>query len=213
MKTLALAILLFGAGATSAASASGDAGRSWQFSVLLDDSPIGYHRFELSSCESGLEVRSEASFDVRILFINAFRYRHRNRELWDGECLRVIESSTQQNGEEFAVSGARLADGMAIEANGRSDRLDGCVMTFAYWNPRFLEQPRLLDPQSGEYLPVEVKPLGREELTVRGESVMASAYQVKARDLDITVYYSEDDEWLGLQSIAKGGRIIRYVLT
>lgn len=213
MKTLALAILLFGAGATSAASASGDAGRSWQFSVLLDDSPIGYHRFELSSRESGLEVRSEASFDVRILFINAFRYRHSNRELWDGECLRVIESSTQQNGEEFAVSGARLADGMAIEANGRSDRLDGCVMTFAYWNPRFLEQPRLLDPQSGEYLPVEVKPLGREELTVRGESVMASAYQVKARDLDITVYYSEDDEWLGLQSIAKGGRIIRYVLT
>ena len=213
MRTLALAILLFGAGTTGAASISGDAGRSWQFSVLLDDSPIGYHRFELSPRESGLEVRSEASFDVRILFINAFRYRHSNRELWDGECLRVIESSTQQNGEEFAVSGARLEDGMAIEANGRSDRLDGCVMTFAYWNPRFLEQPRLLDPQSGEYLPVEVKPLGREELTVRGESVMASAYQVKARDLDITVYYSEDDEWLGLESVAKGGRIIRYELT
>jgi hypothetical protein len=213
MRTLALAILLFGVGTTGAASASGDAGRSWQFSVLLDDSPIGYHRFELSPRESGLEVRSEASFDVRILFINAFRYRHSNRELWDGECLRVIESSTQQNGEEFAVSGARLADGMAIEANGRSDRLEGCVMTFAYWNPRFLEQPRLLDPQSGEYMPVEVELLGREELTVRGESVMASAYQVKARDLDITVYYSEDDEWLGLQSVAKGGRIIRYVLT
>lgn len=213
MRTLALAILLFGVATTGAASASGDAGRSWQFSVLLDDSPIGYHRFELSPRESGLEVRSEASFDVRILFINAFRYRHSNRELWDGECLRVIESSTQQNGEEFAVSGARLADGMAIEANGRSDRLEGCVMTFAYWNPRFLEQPRLLDPQSGEYMPVEVELLGREELTVRGESVMASAYQVKARDLDITVYYSEDDEWLGLQSVAKGGRIIRYVLT
>jgi hypothetical protein len=213
MRTLALAILLFGVGTTGAASASGDAGRSWQFSVLLDDSPIGYHRFELSPRESGLEVRSEASFDVRILFINAFRYRHSNRELWDGECLRVIESSTQQNGEEFAVSGARLADGMAIEANGRSDRLEGCVMTFAYWNPRFLEQPRLLDPQSGEYMPVEVELLGREELTVRGESVLASAYQVKARDLDITVYYSEDDEWLGLQSVAKGGRIIRYVLT
>ena len=213
MRILALAFLLFGAGITGAASASDDAGRSWQFSVLLDDSPIGYHRFELSPRESGLEVRSEASFDVRILFINAFRYRHSNRELWDGECLRVIESSTQQNGEEFAVSGARLPDGMAIEANGRSDRLEGCVMTFAYWNPRFLEQPRLLDPQSGEYLPVEVKPLGREELTVRGEAVMASAYRVKARNLDITVFYSEDDEWLGLQSVAKGGRIIRYVLT
>lgn len=213
MRTLFAIVLLFGFGATSVAASPNEAQRSWQFSVLLDGSPIGYHRFELMSRESELEVRSEASFDVRFLFINAFRYRHSNRELWEGECLRVIESSTRQNGEEFAVSGERLAEGLRIEANGKADQLDGCVMTFAYWNPRFLEQTRLLHPQTGEYMSVDVQPLGREELTVRGESVIATAYQVRARDVDITVYYSDDDEWLGLESIAKGGRIIRYVLT
>lgn len=213
MRTLFAIVLLFGFGATSVAASPNEAQRSWQFSVLLDGSPIGYHRFDLMSRESELEVRSEASFDVRFLFINAFRYRHSNRELWEGECLRVIESSTRQNGEEFAVSGERLAEGLRIEANGKADQLDGCVMTFAYWNPRFLEQTRLLHPQTGEYMSVDVQPLGREELTVRGESVIATAYQVRARDVDITVYYSDDDEWLGLESIAKGGRIIRYVLT
>ena len=213
MRTIIALLLLFSATATSVAAAPGEAQRSWQFSVLLDGSPIGYHRFELMSRESELEVRSEASFDVRFLFINAFRYRHSNRELWEGECLRVIESSTRQNGEEFAVSGELLPQGLQIEANGKSDRLDGCVMTFAYWNPRFLEQSRLLHPQTGEYMSVDVQPLGREELTVRGQSVTAFAYQVKARDVDITVYYSDDDEWLGLESVAKGGRIIRYVLT
>jgi hypothetical protein len=205
--------VLLGVGATSAGASSTEGQRSWQFAVLLDGSPIGYHRFELMSRESALEVRSEASFDVRFLFINAFRYRHSNRELWDGECLRLIESSTRQNGEEFAVSGERLPEGLKIDANGKADRIDGCVMTFAYWNPRFLEQTRLLHPQTGEYMPVDVQPLGREELIVRGESVIASAYQVKARNVDITVYYSDDDEWLGLESVAKGGRIIRYVLT
>ena len=213
MRTIIALLLLFSATATSVAAAPGEAQRSWQFSVLLDGSPIGYHRFELMSRESELEVRSEASFDVRFLFINAFRYRHSNRELWEGECLRVIESSTRQNGEEFAVSGELLPQGLQVEANGKSDRLDGCVMTFAYWNPRFLEQSRLLHPQTGEYMSVDVQPLGREELTVRGQSVTAFAYQVKARDVDITVYYSDDDEWLGLESVAKGGRIIRYVLT
>ena len=213
MRTIIALLLLFSATATSVAAAPGEAQRSWQFSVLLDGSPIGYHRFELMSRESELEVRSEASFDVRFLFINAFRYRHSNRELWEGECLRDIESSTRQNGEEFAVSGELLPQGLQIEANGKSDRLDGCVMTFAYWNPRFLEQSRLLHPQTGEYMSVDVQPLGREELTVRGQSVTAFAYQVKARDVDITVYYSDDDEWLGLESVAKGGRIIRYVLT
>lgn len=213
MRIIAFAFLLLGAGATGAAAASSAAERSWQFSVMLDGSPIGYHHFELMPRENGLEVRSEASFDVRFLFINAFRYRHTNRELWDGECLRGIESSTRQNGREFALSGERVSAGLRIEANGKSDRLDGCVMSFAYWNPRFLEQPRLLNPQTGEYLSVDVQPLGREELTVRGEAVVASAYQIKARNVDITVYYSDEDEWLGLESVAKGGRIIRYVLT
>lgn len=213
MRTMGLLILSLLAAATSAASASGSAERSYEFSVLLDGSPIGYHRFELLPRDSGLEVRSEASFDVRFLFINAFRYRHTNREVWDGECLRVIESSTRQNGKEFEVSGEPVSDGLHVEANGRSNRLDGCIMTFAYWNPRFLEQTRLLHPQTGEYLPVDVRPLGREQLTVRGEPVVASAYQLKAPNVDITVWYSEDDEWLGLESVAKGGRIIRYVLT
>jgi hypothetical protein len=213
MRTLLVILLVFGFGAASTAAPSVEAQRSWQFSVLLDGSPIGYHRFDLSSSESELEVRSEASFDVRFLFINAFRYRHNNRELWEGECLRVIESSTRQNGEEFAVSGERLPEGLKVEANGKSNRIDGCVMTFAYWNPLFLEQDRLLHPQTGEYMPVDVQPLGREELTVRGESVIVSAYQVKANNVDITVYYSDDNEWLGLESVAKGGRIIRYVLT
>lgn len=194
-------------------SANSTTERSFEFSVLLDGSPIGYHRFELLPHEIGLEVRSEASFDVRFLFINAFRYRHNNREFWDGECLRVIESSTRQNDKEFAVSGEPVADGLRVEANGKEDRLHGCVMSFAYWNPRFLEQSRLLHPQTGEYLPVDVQALGREEVTVRGEPVIATAYQLRAPDVDITVWYSEDDEWLGLESIAKGGRVLRYVLT
>lgn len=214
MRTLTLSVLLLFAVVSGAAASAGDrTERSYEFAVLLDDSPIGYHHFDLLRRDSGLEVRSEASFDVRFLFINAFRYRHTNRELWDGECLRVIESSTRQNGKEFVVSGQRVSEGLKIEANGQSDRLDGCVMSFAYWNPRFLEQSRLLDPQTGEYLSVDVQPLGREELTVRGETVLASAYQIKARNLDITVFYSDDDVWLGLESVAKGGRIIRYVLT
>lgn len=213
MRTVILSLVLLLSVATGAASANGGTERSYEFSVLLDGSPIGYHRFELRPQESGLEVRSEASFDVRFLFINAFRYRHSNRELWDGQCLRLIESSTRQNGKEFAVSGEPVSDGLRVEVNGREDRLDGCIMSFAYWNPRFLEQSRLLHPQTGEYLPVDVQPLGREEVTVRGETVIASAYQLKAQDVDITVWYSDDDEWLGLESVAKGGRVIRYVLT
>lgn len=194
-------------------SAAGTEPRSWEFSVFLDGSEIGYHRFEVVPADDGHEVVSEASFDVRFLFFNAFRYRHTNTESWRNGCLERIESQTRENDRRFAVSGERDSGGFYIESVGGQQALDSCVMTFAYWNPEFLQQTRLLNPQSGEYLPVTVEPLGKQSLEVRGEVVSASAYRLTARATRLTVWYSDDNEWLGLESAAKGGRIIRYELT
>lgn len=190
-----------------------DGVRSWIFAVHLDDSRIGYHRFDVLTSGDGVEVISEARFDVKFLFFNAFQYRHSNREAWDGRCLERIESETRENDRAFAVFGQRQEDTFVIGTGDQAEALDSCVMTFAYWNPAFLQQPRLLNPQSGEYLPVDVQPLGKSEVIVRGDTVVASAYRVKARNTELTVWYSDEDEWLGLESVAKGGRIIRYELT
>jgi hypothetical protein len=198
---------------TSAPSTLASDSRSWEFSVLLDGDEIGYHRFELAQRGDLEEVRSEASFDVRFLFVTAFRYRHENRETWSDGCLSRIESSTRQNGRKEAVTGEIVDDVFQVDAGERSEVLDDCVMSFAYWNPDFLEQRQLLNPQTGEYLPVEVEPLGRQVVNARGEPVNAKAYRLVARDLELTVWYSDDAEWLGLESVAKGGRILRYELT
>jgi len=199
--------------ASSSAVAMVDEPRSWNFAVHLDDSRIGYHRFDVLPADGGVEVVSEARFDVKFLFFNAFQYRHSNREAWDGRCLERIESETRQNDRQFAVMGERKDGGFVVDTGERAEALDSCVMTFAYWNPEFLEQSRLLNPQSGEYLPVDVEPLGKQEVVVRGNTVVASAYRVTARNTNLTVWYSDDNEWLGLESVAKGGRIIRYELT
>ena len=207
----ALAILLAAAVPVDANSTT--AARSWDFSVLLDGSKIGYHRFELTQTEGQRWLRSEAKFDVRVLFFNAFRYRHTNTEVWSDGCLENIKASTQANGKKLAVTGSRVDDRFVINDGDATSALQDCVMTFAYWNPEFLQQPRLLDPQSGEYLEVEVEPVGQQAIVVRGEEVAASVYRVKAKKMELTVWYSQDDEWLALESVAKGGRIIRYELT
>ena len=205
---LAVALL----GITSGASAAVDS-RSWEFSVLLDGDEIGYHRFELTDLGNERRIRSEAKFDVRFLFLNAFRYRHENTEVWSDGCLNAIESRTQTNNKRFSVKGASAGDAFVIDGGDGPNALDNCVMTFAYWDPRFLQQSRLLNAQSGEYLDVEVEPLGSESITVRGEIVAANAFRVSAKKMDLTVWYSADNEWLALESVAKGGRIIRYELT
>jgi hypothetical protein len=196
-----------------AVAASSTSSKSWDFSVLLDGNEIGYHRFELFEDGDERRITSEAKFDVRFLFVNAFRYRHSNTEVWSNGCLRAIEARTQANGKNLAVSGFKVEDELIVDDGSGKNVFTDCVMTFAYWNPEFLEQAKLLNSQSGEYLDVRVEPLGREPISVRGEEVDATAYRLIAKKLEVTLWYSAENEWLALESVAKGGRIIRYELT
>lgn len=191
--------------------------QEWRFKVFLDDSEIGYHYFTLTELGEGLEMRTEADFRVRFLLIPVYKYRHVNTERWDDGCLEGIESETNANGDRFAVTGSvREKDFLVSMADG-DDRgeatLPGCVMTFAYWDPEFLGQPRLLNTQTGEYTDVAVRFVGDDVRTVRGESVPARRYRLTAEELEIELWYSADDEWLGLESAVGGGRRLRYELT
>ena len=125
--------------------------KQWQFEVALDGKPIGSHTFELQHDGSKQVLTTEASFDVKFLFITAFRYRHQNTEIWSNGCLSSIDASTDSNGQQFDVRG-EIGNGRfdVIGAEG-SMTLPGCVQTFAYWNPAILESQRLLNSQTGEY--------------------------------------------------------------
>ena len=86
-------------------------------------------------------------------------------------------------------------------------------MTFAYWNPLFLEQTRLLNPQTGEFLDISVEEVAKELIEIRGLPVSATRFRLTASELEVSLWYSSDNRWLALESVAKGGRIIRYELS
>lgn len=217
MKSTAfkLAILLLTVASPPTLYAAGDEPtRALNFNVFLDDSPIGFHRFEIESRDGGRRsVRSEAQFDVKFLFFNAFRYRHQNSELWIDGCLVEIDAETNSNGKQTAVSGEQTDSGFAIRNEGSVSTLPQCVMTFAYWNPDFLKEERLLNPQTGEYLEVDVRQGAEERIRVGDREISAVPYDIRARGMQITVWYSPENEWLALESVAKGDRIIRYELS
>ena len=69
------------------------------------------------------------------------------------------------DGQDHGLEPGRFrVDGSAGEAD-----LPECVMSFAYWNPAFLDQGRLLNTQNGEFLDVEISQPVAEQLLVRGE--------------------------------------------
>ena len=188
--------------------------RSMDFDVFLDDARIGYHHYEIHVDGTARTVRSKATFDVKVLFFTAFRYRHELEERWDGDCLVELDATTNSNGNRSAVAGERNDRSFVVETAGERAELPACVMTFAYWNPDFLDERRLLNPQTGRYVEIDVESLGQRTLNLAGGEFLANGYTVRAKDYEVTVWYSANDAaWLALESPARGGRTLRYELT
>ena len=185
----------------------------WDFDVFLNDKKVGKHYFEVTEVDGMKRVEIEADFKYKILFIPAYRYEHKNSERWADNCLVRFEAKTNANGKRMQARGALDSTGFRVAGKNGLVDLPACVMTFAYWNPTFLEQQKLLNPQSGEYLDVDVEQLEPATLNVRGRTVSANRYRVTAGKINLTVWYSDNKEWLALESVAKGGNIIRYELS
>ena len=196
----------------SPAGQAADAPREWRFRVLLNDKHIGHHSFRVSQQEGLEQVEIEANFDVRILFINAYSYRHRNIERWAGECLAEIRSTTEDGGESFSVAGAAREGRFVLDTqSGGQELASECVRTFAYWDPRLLDAPRLLNAQTGEWVDVQIADGGVEQLQVNGKSISARRYLLQMPEGTISLWYGPQDQWLALEAPAPGGRVLRYV--
>jgi steroid 5-alpha reductase family enzyme len=182
------------------------------FDVFLNDRPIGSQQFELSRTSGGLRVESRAEFEVRVLGIKAFAYDHRNVEYWRGECLERIDSRTNSNGKLFQVSGGAAGESFAVRADGIERKLDPCVAGFAYWDKqRLLARGRLLNPQTGEHVPVDTRSLGRGVVRIGQRNVAVERYALRGPQLDIEVAYEVgSDEWVALDTRVEGGRVLRY---
>jgi hypothetical protein len=186
--------------------------QEWRFRVYLDNTEIGYHNFFLQEFENKFQLQSEANFEYRLLFVKLFDYEHKNNETWVGDCLTGIESTTDANGKPFEVSGTLDGESFILSGTAGQAELPACSMSFAYWNPAFLEQERLINTQNGEVVDIEVSEPERVELEVRGVMQPAYRYQLGAGEMKIELWYSENHEWLALETDARGGRRLRYQL-
>lgn len=172
----------------------------WAFEARLDERPIGTHRFVVRGPAARREVESHARLDVRLLGIVVYRYRHEAQERWDGDCLRTLQSRTDDDGTPLQVDLLRPAEAE-------------CAMSFAYWHPRLPEQRRLLNPQSGRFEDVRFERLPDAPIGVQGRDVIATPWRLKTATQDLTVWWAAaDGAWVGLDARVKGGRRLTYRL-
>jgi hypothetical protein len=184
--------------------------KEWRFRVYLDDREIGYHHFQLTESGSETRLTTRAELEVTFLKIPVFSYTHENTESWNGGCLYSIASVTDENGELYQVDGGTATDGFRVTTNTGESMLPDCISTFAYWDRSFLQHSSLLNSQTGEYVDVEVDYLGERLISTGKTTLAAHQYRLEGDDLELELWYSQDGDWLALQSSVQGGRLLRY---
>jgi hypothetical protein len=211
LRTALLLAAVTGGGMAAAEHPDTRPPRQWNFEVYLDDREIGSHHFQLSDSEDGLRLQTHAEFSVKFLMITVYAYEHRNAEIWQGGCLRSIEARTDSNGDHSRVSGVARDGQLVVSTAAGVQRLDECVATFAYWDRRLLERQRLLNPQTGEYLPVRLEKLDSGSMVLGQRRITVQRYALTAEKMDIELAYEADTgEWVALDSQVEGGRVLRY---
>lgn len=189
------------------ASDSGSGPQQWRFRVSLGDKEIGEQVFKLDRRGDRSTVAITADFDVRYVALSFYAYKHRNNEIWRGNCLESIDARTDDNGKQLAVQGSRASDGFRVTASKGQRLLPECIMSFAYWNPEFLRQGRLLNSQTGDFENVTISRLGPERIQVRQKPVDATRYKLKGNGIDIDLWYADDRDWVRLESEVNRSRL------
>ncbi len=182
------------------------------FDVVRGGKTIGRHEITFREIGDETHVDIDIALAVKIGFLTVFRYQHRNREVWRGGQLVSVSTDTDDNGKAFEVRAKSQADGLYTKTLADEQVLPSSAIPTSYWNPAIIENRQWLDTQRGIMLDVEVQQTGLEPVALAdGRSVEAERYEVTG-DLNITVWYTPQGEWVKLAFPARGADI-EYVMT
>ena len=184
--------------------------REWNFQVYLNEREIGHHKVQVQQNSGETRVEVEAKFAVKFLFVTAYRYLHTASEIWQGDCLSSISTDTNDNGDVLSIRSSFSDDSLQIRTKNEQSYLQGCVRSFAYWNPEWLATEKLLNTQNGEYETVLVTDKGMQSLEFKGQQVNARKLELQAGDKALDLWYTEQNDWIALQTRVAGGRLLSY---
>ncbi|MEQ1845972.1 MAG: DUF6134 family protein, partial [Nitrospira sp.] len=186
------------------------ASQTYNFKVFLGKDEIGRQRFDVSTEGEQTEVRVDAQFTVKFLYITVYTYRHTNVETWERTCLREIRAKTNDNGESFFVNGIFQNGQLQVQTQAGTWIGEGCIRTFAYWNPEWITGERLLNSQTGEHQPASILTVGEETIPVQGVPTRTTHRRIVTDKFTIDLWYTLNGRWVALHSTTKKGDTLRY---
>jgi hypothetical protein len=197
------ALIVAGGGARAAVPQAGRIA----FAVTRNDSPIGTHALDFGRDGGDVRVSIAIDFAVRFLGITAFRYTHRNTEVWRGDRLVSIASTTDNNGTPLSVKARANGRGIEVEGTDSGSYVAPIeAISTSYWHGAFLRGQKI-DTQGGKLLNTTLRRVGEETIPIAGRPTTATHWRIDG-DLELDIWYDAAGAWSRLRFLNNGATIL-----
>lgn len=204
----ALGLTMTGLTATPVAASALDAvvrydslPETYQFDILRKGNKIGEHRITFQPDATGLTVKVDIDIKVKLGPIPVYRYTHSNTERWENGRLVSIETVTNDNGDNYRVSGRAKGDNFVVSGIEGELTLPGSIIPTSYWQAETVSQSVLLDTQRGVAIDVTTQPKGSDAPNTGTKYAMTG-------DLELQIWY--DGQELEKLAFETDGVLIEY---
>jgi hypothetical protein len=185
---------------------------AYDFQVRRDGAPIGHHRVTVRTAGTRSEVDIDIQLHVKLAgVLTLYRYLHRSHEVWDGDRLVSLHSTTDNDGTQEYLNAQAVDGGLRIDGSGYRGMRPAETMPTSYWRPDFVRRGPFMNSQNGRLLQLDMQP-ERYELASAAQGEMPAQRYRLTGDFDLTLWYGPDGRWVKLAFPAKDGSQVEYLL-
>ena len=184
-------------------------GKEILFDVERAGKTVGYHRTVFKVTDGELSVRNTFHVEIKIFFINAFRFHYDSHAVWTRGQLRELNVTVDDDGTAFSLNAKSNGIDMQIESGNGSFQVKDNLFPTNHWNANVLGQTRVLNTLTGHINQVRIDAAGQELIMTENGYVMATKYRYSG-ELENEAWYDGAGRWVKLAFKGRDGTPITY---
>ncbi len=211
-RALAVMLLFAGGGSAAAAPAFLDAAvaQTLSYAIVRNGETIGTHSFAFRHRPGTTEVTVDASIRVRVLSVTAYYFEQHGIEVWEGDRLKALTFSTDDDGQKHKVASEAKAGKLLVTVDGQTMEADE-MPPASLWRLPPPHATQLLDPFDGKPARVTAIDAGEDVVPVRGKATRARHW-VWDGEMKRDLWYDAADTLVQVRIKGDDGSDIYYVL-
>ena len=180
------------------------------FRISWRDIDVGYSSLNLVRNGTNLVANIDVKINVSILGLKLYSYSLECQEIWKNKELVGLKSEVLIGKTREYSKVSKTSKGFEIDGSSFAGVITGNPATTSYFTPDFLKRNIWISTQNGKPLKVQSKRIGLKEINTPRGVINATNWEVRG-DLNINLFYDENDEWVSSKFRA-GGADATFIL-